>query len=270
MSIQSQITRIENAKLAIVNAIENKGVTVPPSTLIDGMSDFIGLIPKKPPTDICFYDPYGNLVESWSMDELQNKTELPAPPVLPRLTFQEWNWSLEELKTQNTHMDVCAIYTTTSGLCEFDIIINQGTGLKVYLKMAGEHDWGDGTVDNATSHTYANYGKYTITVDGTTTPAGSSNGGGLTGSTGDNAYSHQVVEVRLSTSVESLGAYALYKMSSLKYFVAPNTLTTFLSSTFAYCYALRFLGMPKSLTSTKDYFAEIAAVWLMRLSLTLR
>ena len=41
MSVQSEITRLENAKAAIKAAIEGKGVTVPDATLLDGMAPLI-------------------------------------------------------------------------------------------------------------------------------------------------------------------------------------------------------------------------------------
>lgn len=41
MSVQSEITRLENAKASIKAAIEGKGVTVPDATLLDGMAQLI-------------------------------------------------------------------------------------------------------------------------------------------------------------------------------------------------------------------------------------
>ena len=41
MSIQTELTRITNAKAAIKTAIEGKGVTVPEATLLDGMAGLI-------------------------------------------------------------------------------------------------------------------------------------------------------------------------------------------------------------------------------------
>lgn len=41
MSIQSELTRLTNAKAAIQTAIEGKGVTVPSGTLLDGMASLI-------------------------------------------------------------------------------------------------------------------------------------------------------------------------------------------------------------------------------------
>ena len=44
MSIQTELTRITNAKAAIKAAIEGKGVTVPDGTLLDGMAALIAAI----------------------------------------------------------------------------------------------------------------------------------------------------------------------------------------------------------------------------------
>lgn len=41
MSIQTELTRITNAKAAIKAAVEGKGVTVPDGTLLDGMAALI-------------------------------------------------------------------------------------------------------------------------------------------------------------------------------------------------------------------------------------
>ena len=41
MSIQTELTRIINAKAAIKTAVEGKGVTVPDGTLLDGMAALI-------------------------------------------------------------------------------------------------------------------------------------------------------------------------------------------------------------------------------------
>lgn len=44
MSISTEITRLENAKAAIKTTIEGKGVTVPDTTLLDGMAALIDSI----------------------------------------------------------------------------------------------------------------------------------------------------------------------------------------------------------------------------------
>lgn len=47
MSIQTELTRIQDAKAAIKAAIEDKGVTVPDATLLDGMSSLIENIESR-------------------------------------------------------------------------------------------------------------------------------------------------------------------------------------------------------------------------------
>lgn len=46
MSVQSELTRLQNAKAAIKAAIEGKGATVPDGTLLDGMAEIITNLPS--------------------------------------------------------------------------------------------------------------------------------------------------------------------------------------------------------------------------------
>lgn len=52
MSIQTELTRITNAKAAIKTAIEGKGITVPDGTLLDGMASLIESIEAGGGVDI--------------------------------------------------------------------------------------------------------------------------------------------------------------------------------------------------------------------------
>ena len=52
MSIQTELTRITNAKAAVKAAIEGKGVTVPDGTLLDGMAPLIESIEAGGGADI--------------------------------------------------------------------------------------------------------------------------------------------------------------------------------------------------------------------------
>ena len=52
MSVQSEITRLENAKAAIKAAIEGKGVTVPDATLLNGMAALIESIEAGGGSDV--------------------------------------------------------------------------------------------------------------------------------------------------------------------------------------------------------------------------
>lgn len=59
MSIQTELTRIKNAKAAIKAAIEGKGVTVPEATLLDGMAALIESIEAGGGADI---SPWADMV----------------------------------------------------------------------------------------------------------------------------------------------------------------------------------------------------------------
>ena len=59
MSIQTELTRITNAKAAIKAAIEGKGVTVPNGTLLDGMASLIESIEAVGGADI---SPWADMV----------------------------------------------------------------------------------------------------------------------------------------------------------------------------------------------------------------
>ena len=133
--------------------------------------------------DVNFYTPYGDLVASWTMAEARAATELPAAPELPRLTFQEWNWSLAEIKVEDKALDVGGTYVTASGKTEFDFTFTAVSGLAVSLainnKVSGgliSVDWGDGATENASTttvgtktftHTYSVVGDYIVSVDST-------------------------------------------------------------------------------------------------------
>ena len=61
MSIQTELTRITNAKAAIKTAIEGKGVTVPDATLLDGMASLIESIQAGGGTTYGAYTPSEDL-----------------------------------------------------------------------------------------------------------------------------------------------------------------------------------------------------------------
>ena len=61
MSIQTELTRLTNAKAAIKTAIEGKGVTVPDATLLDGMAALIESIQAGGGTTYGAYTPSEDL-----------------------------------------------------------------------------------------------------------------------------------------------------------------------------------------------------------------
>ena len=116
--------------------------------------------------------------------------DLPSAPSHEGLVFQEWSASCPitngKVVIDNNNIMAGAVYTTASGQNEFDITLTKATGLAVTLNMDGTKDWGDGTNDTETTHTYTTYGNYTIKCNGTTMTTSSS--AGLFGQSRINCY----------------------------------------------------------------------------------
>ena len=158
-----------------ITITENTTTTITPTQGKDGMSSVevttnvptgSGSVEEK---DVDFIDYDGTLLYSYTKDEFLALTAMPENPSHEGLTAQGWNWTLSDAKTYVTDYGMLVIgqlYVTTSGLTEIDIELNQATGKSVDLKMSGTKNWGDGTSDTNQSHTYTNYGTYTITCDG--------------------------------------------------------------------------------------------------------
>lgn len=192
---------------------------------------------------------------------------LPDEPSNDRLIFQEWSTPvvITDNKITVGHSDITigAIYTTKSGMSEFDISLNVITGKTITMNTNSQKDWGDGTVDSATSHTYANYGDYTIKIgyyspsQNTLFPTtgnyflkkvfylGSS-------STSNNfrgwqkSYNLEVVciDKRLTQTTES----AFQDCYSLKHVAFPNGTTTIHTSLLE-CYTLKSVVLPEGITN---------------------
>ncbi len=179
--------------------------------------------------------------------------DLPTAPTHEKLVFQEWSASVAVSDNKVTIADsdimVGAVYTTVSGQNEFDITLTKDTGLSVTLNMNGTKEWGDGTSDTTTSHTYTSYGDYTIKCDGTTMNTSSS--AGLFGQK-SGVHNYYCTEVRFST-ITSIRDYAFNICYSLKSVVIPNSITSIRNYAFNICYSLKSVVIPNSVTSIGDY-----------------
>ena len=129
-----------------------------------------GSTPSEPTdnTAVIFADYDGNLIDTWTWDEVASKTALPTPPAHTGLVFEGWNWTLEDIKTDTTGqvITVGPYYHTESGLTEIDIHLDEPTGKTLYNFISSSNvynttDWGDGTIGGGASHTYSDYGDYT-------------------------------------------------------------------------------------------------------------
>lgn len=184
---------------------------------------------------------------------------LPNAPSHDGLVFQEWSCSQEivdgVITIANNNVMVGATYTTASGLSEFDITLTKATGLDVTLKMDGTKNWGDGTSDDLTTHTYTNYGDYTITCNGTTMTASSTSA--LFGQK-SSLPNHYCNSVRLAEGVKTINIYTFTYCYSLKSIVLPRGVTKLGSYALNNCKALKSIVLPRSVTdisstNTFDY-----------------
>lgn len=132
--------------------------------------------------DVTFYDYDGTIVYSCSQEDAQNLTELPHPLEHEGLIFQEWNWTLDEIKSSSVGADVGANYDTIDGSIKliinvkaqkeksWQITIKQDKGAAAAY-VGASVDWGDGAVvtcedraEATASHTYSRCGRYTVTI----------------------------------------------------------------------------------------------------------
>ena len=230
------------------------------------------------PNDTTFYDYDGTIVASYSFEEVQALTSLPAGPFHEGLTFQGWNWSLEAIKAMNRAVNVGAIYTTNDGKTRIHIILGEGrTSPLLGCCPNGTVivDWGDGTtpdtltgtststVQYTPTHNYASPGSYTIslTVNGTCGFLGSSTTNDycylLKYSTTKDArnryYQNTITKIEFGDGVTSIGNDAFKYCYSLTSITIPDSVTSIGSNAFQGCYSLTSLIIPDGVTNIEQY-----------------
>lgn len=224
-----------------------------------------------------FIDYDGEVMYTYTDEELDALTELPVGPdhTDENLTFQEWNWTLEELKAwDRTRIDrpiVGANLITTDGKTYITLTtLISSTTEKLMLSATSsspkpevEIDWGDGTVESITvnrmdyvelTHTYpAGNTEYTIILNPTT---GASNLRiGMSGNYGvtDSAYGYNVTDIKLGNFKE-IGCRGKFYGNRSKKINIPTGVSFYSSDNIPYTF-LNAIVLPAGLTEvTKTSF----------------
>lgn len=174
--------------------------------------------------------------------------ELPEFPKHENLVAQEWSATSPVVNNKIiVDRDIMAgvIYETKSGLTEFDVNLTPAIGKKVYLQMDGTKDWGDGTIDTNKGHTYAEYGKYTITCDGTVLASSKEYVSCLAQAMDEETFYCEAI--RLGRNVTKIGDF--YFTYGIKYITIPNNVVQMSQTNGGVFADGNTLILPNSLTS---------------------
>lgn len=258
------------------------------TTLINSLTVNVsggGGVTQAPPKQVNFVDYDGTILYSYTAQEANALSALPANPSHTGLTAQGWNWSLAEIKAQLTAMPdapvwVGQMYITASGDTEIDVRFADAARLSPILNIAVNGtvtvDWGDGTAadtvtgsslttQQAVPHTYSAIGDYTIKIhvtSGSFTFYGSSSYLILRKNTTGNenrVYANCVQAVRFGSGVTSIGSYAFYGCYSLAYVTIPSAVTSINTYAFYECYSLVSIAIPSTVTSISAYEFQYCA-----------
>lgn len=214
----------------------------------------------------------GSIIDAQNLTSGQEYT-LPQAPSHEGLVFQGWSSSQAIVNNKITLSDnnvmIGAIYTTSSGQNEFDIELTKRSyhGLTIEFNMDGTKDWGDGTSNTSTTHTYSDYGEYTIKCNGTTILTGFGLFGQsesnvdfslknirlATANVADCAFQscYSLRNITLSNNVTSIGVSA-FEYTTIKNIILPSNTTKIDSHAFAYCRSLKDIVIPNNLINIYD------------------
>ena len=270
---EASVQAIADAIRAKAGTVDTYKISEMPNAIANIPSGGGGTAPSAKWNDVTFIDYDGSILYSYSLEEAQALTELPALPSHDGLGCQGWNWTLEAIKALNRPVTVGAMYITDNGATRLHIRIATIGRMTVPLYIGQtvsngvSIDWGDGSTTQTlsgtgnvnTSHTYAEPGDYVISLmpkDGCTLSFGDgSSSYCVIGSTENNGivYCNMLQDVSIGKNVTSIGNYAFSKCYSLASITIPDGVTSIVNSAFSNCYSLASITIPDSVTSIGNY-----------------
>ncbi len=274
-----KLAYLNQSKAEIKQAIIDKGVAISSDTTF---REYANKIEEIPSSLVLGDGPYEVKVIDYDGTTLLHRrcnngdtVTLPNPPSHQRFIFEEWSCSTDIINntvTVDKNNILCgAIYRTASGKCEFDIVISRTNTVAdrtfsfAALTYATSIDWGDGTVNNTTSHIYADRGEYTIKVSGNLGGhidvlgfyqggndyklVGAFLNGAVRIQSGGFGQCRALKYLTLSSGVTLQGSTTFYKSEALINVTLPNSVTSISSYLCGDCFAMDHLVIPNSITS---------------------
>lgn len=277
-------------------ALAEKGMEVPEGSTAAALPELIGNIQIGSPVvekkDISFYDYDGTLLYSYTVEEANALTALPAGPTHEGLVFDGWNWSLEDVKSLTRPMDIGAMFATDDGTTRIYLHLEKGhTDITFNICVNGTVtvNWGDGTAyDTLTGtdltvkqwtpvHNYTFPGDYIIklTVNGEAQLEESFSklkskqlrnsiskieiGTNIIIGYDAFYFCSSLLNVTIPSSITSLGEYAFDCCHSLLSVTIPSGVETLEEGTFYECLSILNITIPKSVTYLSSDVFELCA-----------
>lgn len=232
-----------------------------------------GADPNKP---IRFYDPYGNLVYSYTVGEFSELSELPPLPEIKGLIGQGWNWSLEKILEVGDEIEIGSLYITDDGSTRIYVeLIEEALNPKIGFRQENANsvsiDWGDGSpletsdvagTDTIVSveHQYSKPGSYVIRLipgDGAQfTFLGDSYSTRIlhrdeTYSYANKVYGNTIKKIELGKGITEFTGRCFFS-NSLETVTMPEGITVF-STAFQGCYSIKTITFPRCDMTLSSY-----------------
>jgi hypothetical protein len=230
--------------------------------------------------DVLFVDCDGNILHSYSAEEVASMTELPPLPYRSGLICQGWNRTLQELKSYVATYGQCDVgptYITDDNLTKItitipdakhtsvSIVFTQYAANGVRVRFGDETGTGSmsatGTGQRTLSHTYApaQYpATYVITLQvasGTMSLPGNlfAHSGTHNETNPLGAWNSMVKKVNIGNKVTSIGQYAFQNFYSLEELTISNSVTSIGNTSLQNCHSIKSVAIPSGVTSMGNY-----------------